>query len=178
MLRQRKDSYRRRQPGIVNLISATEMEHFLETAWSDGSDCRRRSARAARAGTRGGRAFHRAARGRADRRADRHRRADTLPHASFQMFRQPDRQVLALSPFRLGEQPNIRVGVAMITSPGAEALALHEKMARELARALKGCAAVELWYAAAPAVTADRADFCAAVREIGKGIEFGLNARL
>jgi hypothetical protein len=40
---------------------------------------------------------------------------DTLPHASFQIFRQPDRQVLALSPFRLGEQPNIRVGVAMIT---------------------------------------------------------------
>src|SRR6476661_8195011 len=27
VLRQRKDSYRQRQPGIVNLISATEMEH-------------------------------------------------------------------------------------------------------------------------------------------------------
>ena len=63
---------------------------------------------------------------------------DTLPHASFQMFRQPDRQVLALSPFRLGEQPNIRVGVAMITS-APEALALHEKMAKELwQRALQG----------------------------------------
>ena len=56
---------------------------------------------------------------------------DTLPHATFQIFRQPDRQVLALSPFRLGEQPNIRVGVAMITS-APEALALHEKMAKEL----------------------------------------------
>ena len=63
---------------------------------------------------------------------------DTLPHASFQIFRQPDRQVLALCPFRLGEQPNIRVGVAMITS-APEALALHEKMAKELwHRALKG----------------------------------------
>ena len=29
MLRQRKDSYRQRQPGIVNLISASEMERFL-----------------------------------------------------------------------------------------------------------------------------------------------------
>src|ERR1700754_5150135 len=29
VLRQRKESYRRRQPGIVNLISATEMSHFL-----------------------------------------------------------------------------------------------------------------------------------------------------
>ncbi len=69
---------------------------------------------------------------------------DTLPHASFQIFRQPDRQVLALSPFRLGEQPNIRVGVAMITS-APEALALHEKMAKDLwQRALKGAAAVRL----------------------------------
>src|SRR5262249_25587773 len=70
--------------------------------------------------------------------------ADTLPHASFQLFRQPDRQILALSPFRLGEQPNIRVGVAMITS-APEALALHEKMAKDLwQRALKGPAAVRL----------------------------------
>ena len=69
---------------------------------------------------------------------------DTLPHASFQLFRQPDRQVLALSPFRLGEQPNIRVGVAMITS-APEALALHEKMAKELwQRSLKNAAAVRL----------------------------------
>jgi len=69
---------------------------------------------------------------------------DTLPHASFQIFRQPDRQVLALSPFRLGEQPNIRVGVAMITS-APEALALHEKMAKELwLRSLKNAAAVRL----------------------------------
>jgi len=50
--------------------------------------------------------------------------------------------VLALSPFRLGEEPNIRVGVAMITS-APEALALHEKMAKDLwQRALKGAAAV------------------------------------
>jgi hypothetical protein len=69
---------------------------------------------------------------------------DTLPHASFQIFRQPDRQVLALSPFRLGEEPNIRVGVAMITS-APEALALHERMAQDLwRRALKGAAAVRL----------------------------------
>ena len=67
---------------------------------------------------------------------------DTLPHTSFQIFRQPDRKILALSPFRLGEEPNIRTGVAMITS-APEALALHETMARELwASALKGPAAV------------------------------------
>src|SRR5262249_4040577 len=69
---------------------------------------------------------------------------DTLPHSGFQLFRQPDRQLLALSPFRLGQEPNIRVGVAMITS-APEALVLHERMAQELwQRALKGAAAIEL----------------------------------
>ena len=67
---------------------------------------------------------------------------ETLPHTGFQIFRQPDRQFLSFRPFRLGEEPNVRVGVAMITS-APEALALHEKMARDLwASALKGPAAV------------------------------------
>src|SRR5262245_65058939 len=46
---------------------------------------------------------------------------DTLPHASFQLFRQPDRQVPALKPVGLGDQPNIRSRLAMIT-PAPEPL--------------------------------------------------------
>jgi transcriptional regulator with XRE-family HTH domain len=144
VLHQRKASYRSRQPGIVNLISATEMEQFLDNGLIGRlglpEDVRRERRALARA-----EAEHFAALienepigvqiGIV---------ADTLPHASFQLFRQPDRQILALSPFRLGAQPNIRVGVAMITS-APEALALHEKMAKELwQRALKGAAAVDL----------------------------------
>jgi transcriptional regulator with XRE-family HTH domain len=142
VLRQRKEGYRRRQPGIVNLIAASEMERFVRNGLIGRFDLpeevlaeRRALARAE---------------------AEHFTRLmadepigvqigivpDTLPHTSFQIFRQPDRQVLALSPFRLGEQPNVRVGVAMITS-APEALALHEKMAKELwQRALKGQAAV------------------------------------
>jgi transcriptional regulator with XRE-family HTH domain len=144
VLRQRKEAYRRRQPGIVNLISAVEMQHFLRNGLVGRLDLPEKVRR--------------------DRRALARAEAehfvalmedepigvqigivpDTLPHASFQIFRQPDRQVLALSPFRLGEEPNIRVGVAMITS-APEALALHEKMAKDLwRRALKGAAAVAL----------------------------------
>jgi transcriptional regulator with XRE-family HTH domain len=142
VLRQRKETYRRRQPAIVNLISASEMERFLRNGLvgkHDLPDALRRQRRAL-------------ARAEAE-----HFTAlmenepigvqigivlDTLPHTSFQIFRQPDRQILALSPFRLGEEPNIRVGVAMITS-APEALALHERMARDLwASALKGPAAV------------------------------------
>jgi transcriptional regulator with XRE-family HTH domain len=144
VLRQRKEAYRRRQPGIVNLISAVEMQHFLRNGLVGRLDLPEKVRR--------------------DRRALARAEAehfvalmedepigvqigivpDTLPHASFQIFRQPDRQVLALSPFRLGEEPNIRVGVAMITS-APEALALHEKMAKDLwRRAFKGAGAVAL----------------------------------
>jgi transcriptional regulator with XRE-family HTH domain len=144
VLRQRKEAYRRRRPGIVNLISAMEMQKFLRNGLVGRLDLPDKA--------------------RAERRLLARTEAehfiglmadepigvqigivpDTLPHASFQIFRQPDRQVLALSPFRLGEEPNIRVGVAMITS-APEALALHEKMANDLwRRALKGAAAVRL----------------------------------
>ena len=68
---------------------------------------------------------------------------DTLPHTGFQIFRQSDRKVLTVSPFRLGAQPNVRVGVAMITS-APEALSLHEKTVEDMwRRALKGVAAGE-----------------------------------
>jgi len=142
VLKQRKECYRRRRPAIVNLIAAAEMQRFLCNGLVGRLDLpetvRRERRRLARAeaehftalmedepiGVQIGIVL------------------DTLPHTSFQIFRQPDRRILALSPFRLGEEPNIRVGVAMITS-APEALALHEKMARELwASALKGPAAV------------------------------------
>jgi hypothetical protein len=144
VLRQRKEAYRKRQPGIVNLISAIEMEHFLSNGLVGRLGLPEKVRRERRA----------LARAEAEHFVSLMEEEpigvqigivpDTLPHASFQIFRQPDRQVLVLSPFRLGEQPNIRVGVAMITS-APEALALHEKMAKELwARALKGGEAVRL----------------------------------
>jgi transcriptional regulator with XRE-family HTH domain len=144
VLHQRKEAYRRRQPGIVNLISAAEMQHFLRNGLVGRLDLADKVRRERQA----------LARAEAEHfltlMADEPIGVqigivpDTLPHASFQLFRQPDRQVLVLSPFRLGEQPNIRVGVAMITS-APEALALHEKMAKDLwRRALKGAAAVRV----------------------------------
>jgi hypothetical protein len=144
VLRQRKDAYRRRQPGIVNLISAVEMQHFLRNGLVGRIDLPEKVRRERRA----------LARAEAEHFVTLMKDEpigvqigivpDTLPHASFQIFRQPDRHVLALSPFRLGEEPNIRVGVAMITS-APEALALHDRMAKDLwRRASKGAAAVAL----------------------------------
>jgi transcriptional regulator with XRE-family HTH domain len=143
VLRARKETYRKRRPAVVNLIAAAEMARFLRNGMVGRHDLP---------------AALRAERQALARAEAEHFIAlmenepigvqigivqDTLPHTSFQIFRQPDRQILALSPFRLGEEPNIRVGMAMITS-APEALALHEKMARELwASALKGPAAVQ-----------------------------------
>ena len=146
VLRSRKETYRRRRPAIVNLIAAGEMRRFLRNGLVGRLDLpepvRRERRRLARAeaehfitlmqdepiGVQIGIVL------------------DTLPHTSFQIFRQPDRKILALSPFRLGEEPNIRAGVAMITS-APEALALHEKMVRDLwSSALKGPAAVRFMH--------------------------------
>jgi hypothetical protein len=66
---------------------------------------------------------------------------DALPQTGFQIFRQPGRKILTLSPYRLGEHPNIRVGVSMITS-APESLALHERTVDQMwSRALRGEAA-------------------------------------
>lgn len=63
---------------------------------------------------------------------------DTLPNQTFQIFRLQDREVVAVSPFRLAEFPNIRLGVASVTA-AKEAIALYRRVADELwRRAHKG----------------------------------------
>lgn len=143
ILRQRKTAYRVRQPGILNLISGAEIDRFLRNGLVGRLGLPEDVLR--------------------DRRAHAHAEAEhltrmmedepigvqigivpgTLPHSSFQIFRQPDRKILALSPFRLGEQPNVLGGIAMITS-APEALTLHERTVQDMwQRALKGAAAAK-----------------------------------
>jgi transcriptional regulator with XRE-family HTH domain len=141
ILHERKEMFRRRRPGVVNLISANEIKRFLRDGFVGTAKLAAEVARErqllARAeveyfakiieeqpiGTQIGIV------------------TDTLPHSSFHIYRQPDRSVLVLSPFRLGEQPNIQVGVAMITS-APEALLLHQNLVEDVWRhALKGNAA-------------------------------------
>ena len=143
ILSARKKAYQRRQPGILNLVSGAEIERFLRNGLV-GNISLPASLQSER---------------RLVARAEAMHLADlmesqpigiqvgiipgTLPHNSFQIFRQVDRRLLALSPFRLGEQPNISVGIAMITS-AEEALTLHLKMAEEMwNNARKGPAGAE-----------------------------------
>jgi transcriptional regulator with XRE-family HTH domain len=138
ILRARKQAFRLRRPLIVSLISSADLERFLlhgligrHDLPPETVDCRRLMAR----------------------RETEYLLAmlreqpigiqigivrEPVPATSFQIFRQTSRSVLAISPFRLGEQPNVRLGVALITS-AAEAMTLHETIAERLwGNALKG----------------------------------------
>ncbi|MBD9531351.1 helix-turn-helix transcriptional regulator [Comamonas sp. CMM01] len=56
---------------------------------------------------------------------------DAMPSATYQLLRGPQHHVLLHSPFRLGELPNVRNGIAMVTT-SPEAVRLHENMTQTL----------------------------------------------
>ncbi len=138
VLRERKLNYEQRQPSIVNLMSALEIDRFVRNGMVGRYDLpeevrRERRARAREEMTHFARVIEEGAIG-----IQIGIVPETLPHMGFQIFRQPARQILTISPFRLGEHPNVRVGVAMITS-APEALALHRKTFNEMwKRSMKG----------------------------------------
>lgn len=138
ILDERKKNYELRRPAVVNLLSALDIERLLRSGFvgrpllpEEDVIARKRRARAevehfaqiieaepigVQVGLITG----------------------TLPHTGFQIFRSGDRKTLSMSPFRLGEQPNIHLGVAMITT-NPEAVALHENVVDEMWKvALKG----------------------------------------
>jgi len=138
ILRQRKATWKLRKPGILNLISGAEIDRFLRNGLVGSLDLPDNVT--------------------AQRRVRARAEADhliqlmeeepigvqigivpgSLPHNSFQIFKQADRKILSLSPFRLGEQPNIQGGIAMITS-APEAVELHERTVENMwRRAHKG----------------------------------------
>ncbi|WP_114285957.1 helix-turn-helix domain-containing protein [Candidatus Halocynthiibacter alkanivorans] len=68
---------------------------------------------------------------------------DATPGASFQIFRSGVHAQVAVSPFRLGTYPNVRIGVATITS-SQESVHLHQKVTEQLWKnSLKGAKAIE-----------------------------------
>jgi transcriptional regulator with XRE-family HTH domain len=63
---------------------------------------------------------------------------EILPHQTFELIRHHEDAWVAVSPFRLGEFPNVDLGIATITS-SEEAVALYESLARDMwARACHG----------------------------------------
>lgn len=143
ILKQRKETYYRRRPGIVNLISAREVARLMTTGFVGnsliaGEELERRRELARTEIEHFARLMEDESIG-----VQIGLVTETLPHTGFQIFRMTDSKVLTISPFRLGEQTNIRLGVAMITS-APDAISLHEKIVHEMWRgALKGAAAAD-----------------------------------
>jgi transcriptional regulator with XRE-family HTH domain len=138
ILRERRRNYAVRRPAIVNLISALDIERLLQSGFVGRplipeKEVKTRQKRAC------AEVEHFAALLESEPIGVQIGLVTgTLPHTGFQIFRSGNSKTLSISPFRLGEQPNIRLGVAMVTSAD-EAVSLHEKVVEEMWRpALKG----------------------------------------
>jgi len=131
ILRERKAHYALRRPHIISLIGLRDLERFAYTGLVGRLDLpeqvRRERVAAAR------REVLRMAElmeseplhvqvGLVD---------DAMPAATFQVFGGSKRSTVAVSPFRFGELPNIRNGIASVTA-SPEAVRLYEDMTQRL----------------------------------------------
>jgi transcriptional regulator with XRE-family HTH domain len=138
ILRARKRNFEQRKPHIVSLIGLRDLERFVQTGLIGRLDVAP-AVRQARV---------QAARQEVARMAQLMDNApwyaqiglvdDAMPSATYQVLTGASHRVLMLSPFRLGELPNVRNGIAMVTA-SQEAVALHEQMTTQLwSQASKG----------------------------------------
>ncbi len=138
ILKTRKETFRRRTPSIVSLVSAAELDEFGRVGFV-GAHNHPAVNLAER---------QKAARDEIENIVHMLREQpigvqigvmiDSMPGASFQIFKRADKAQVAVSPFRLGSFANIRVGVATITA-AAEAVQLYGGMTDRLWRkSLKG----------------------------------------
>jgi hypothetical protein len=134
ILAQRKETYARRRPSVVNLLAASEVGRLLQNGLTGRFDLPASQRRARRAHARA--EIEHLVQLMEDQPIDVQIGIvpDTLPHTGFQIFRQPDREVLSVSPFRLGEHPNVRAA-AMVTLPRSARIAsshrVHDVAARQ-----------------------------------------------
>ena len=116
ILQERKISFAKRRPNIVSLIGLRELERFLHTGLVGSLDIseavRQQRVQAARqevlriAELMNDEPMY-AQVGLID---------DAMPATSFQLFFAAGSALLAVSPFRFGELPNVRNGIAMVTA--------------------------------------------------------------
>lgn len=127
ILHERKVSFAKRRPNIVSLIGLRELERFLRTglvgSLAISEPLRRERVRAAR----------REVRQIAELMENEPLYVqiglidDAMPATSFQLFFAAGSALLAVSPFRFGELPNIRNGIAMVTA-SPEPVKMYDEM--------------------------------------------------
>jgi transcriptional regulator with XRE-family HTH domain len=131
ILKKRKATFRYRKPGLVNIVPLNDVQAYLANGLAMRADLPY---------------AERNARRKAAVREVEHMAAlistapmgvqigltrRPLPTTGFQILRQGQHKRLVMSPFRVGDQPNLRYGVATI-SEDEEALRLHETLAARL----------------------------------------------
>jgi len=134
IMQERRAFFQRRRPHIVSLIGLRELERFVDTGLVGRIDLPE-SVRTER---------RLAARREVERIADLMESEpidvqiglidDAMPTATFQVFSGRAGSVLAVSPFRLGELPNVRNGIATVTA-SPEAVRMYEAMIGKLWKA-------------------------------------------
>lgn len=138
VLRERKRNFEQRKPHIVSLMGLRELERFVQTGLVGRGGLplavRRERIQAARQEV-----LHIA---QLMEHAPWYAQValvdDAMPSATYQVLTGAQHRVLMQSPFRLGELPNVRNGIGMVTA-SPEAVALHEDMTTQLwAHASKG----------------------------------------
>lgn len=131
IMAERKAFFEKRKPHIVSLIGLRELERFLHTGLVGRVDLPQR-VRDERV---------QAARHEVMRIADVMESEpihvqvglidDAMPASTFQVFSGPRHAVLAVSPFRLADLPNVRNGIATVTA-SPEPVRMYEEMVARL----------------------------------------------
>ena len=127
ILEERKAYFEKRRPHIVSLIGMRDLERFVHTGMVGRLDL------PAAVRTKRVQAARREVLRIADLMEDEPLHIqiglidDAMPASTFQVLTGPHHAVLAISPFRFGELPNIRNGIATVTA-SAEAVKMYQEM--------------------------------------------------
>lgn len=138
ILKERRGSGTKRRPPVVSVISSQTIEHFLRSGLIGRYDLKASVMHKRRA----------AARREVERLVETFRKQpigtqigiveNFAPEQTFQVFEKSDSTFVTLSPYRLGDHPNISAGVAMVTSAPEAVRLFKEIITDQWERAHKG----------------------------------------
>lgn len=142
-LKERKRNYHINKPSILSLVSASELERFIHNGfignYNLGDKVKKYRQEVAR----------KEVKNMVNLLEDQPIGVqlgilvDTVPNISFQVLRQKEKEIVAISPFTIGDLPNTRIGVGMITN-APDAVKFHSDITKNLwGRALKGNKAID-----------------------------------
>jgi transcriptional regulator with XRE-family HTH domain len=138
VLQERRGSALKRRPPVVSVINTQTIERFLRAGLIGRYDLKANEMRARRA----------LARREVERLVEIFRKQpigtqigiveNFAPEQTFQVFEKHDTTFVTMSPYRLGDHPNISAGIAMVTSAPEAVHMFREIIANQWDRAAKG----------------------------------------